>query len=179
MLLTVGAILNRRPLPTLLRAAAILGPGWPGLTVDVVGENRTQPRVDLDRLVEDAGLAGRVRLAGFVDDAALAARYAAADVAVFLSDYEGFGLPALEAMARGVPVVASAAPALGEIFGEAALLADPRDERAVAAAIDRVLRDPGLREGMVDRGRALAGRFSWQQTASLTWRCLAAAAGAR
>jgi glycosyltransferase involved in cell wall biosynthesis len=113
-----------------------------------------------------------------VDEAALALRYAAADVAVFLSDYEGFGLPALEAMARGVPVVASRAPALGEIFGEAALLVEPRDERAVAAAMERILNDRELRADLVRRGRALASRFSWKDTAERTWRCLVSAAGA-
>jgi glycosyltransferase involved in cell wall biosynthesis len=178
MILTVGAILNRRPLPTLLRAAGLLRPRWPELAVHVVGENRTRPRLDFDRVVDDAGLHGRVRLDGFVDDAALALRYAAADVAVFLSDYEGFGLPALEAMARGVPVVASRAPSLGEIFGEAALLVEPRDERDVAGAIERILGDPALGADLVRRGRALAGRFSWKETAERTWRCLTAAAGA-
>ena len=178
MILTVGAILNRRPLPALARAAGRLRHRWPDLTLHVVGENRTRPLLDLDRVVADSGLAGRVRLDGFVDDAALALRYAAADVAVFLSDYEGFGLPALEAMARGVPVVASRAPSLGEIFGEAALLVEPRDEPAVADAIDRILVDPALRADLVRRGRALAGRFSWKETAGRTWRCLVAAAGA-
>ncbi len=143
MILTVGAILNRRPLPTLARAAGRLRHRWPELTLHVVGENRTRPPLDLNRVVDDAGMTGRVRLDGFVDDAALALRYAAADVAVFLSDYEGFGLPALEAMARGVPVVASRAPSLGEIFGEAALLVEPRDELAVADAIDRDPRRSG------------------------------------
>jgi len=127
-------------------------------------------------MVDDAGLAGSVRLAGFVDDDALALRYAAADVAVFLSDYEGFGLPALEAMARGVPVVASGAPALGEIFGEAALLVEPRDEGAVAGAIQRVLENPALRADLIRRGRALAARYSWKEAADQTWRRLAAAA---
>jgi glycosyltransferase involved in cell wall biosynthesis len=176
VILTVGAILNRRPLPTLLRAAAALRPRFPALTVAVVGENRTQPPADLGRAVADAAMEGRVRLEGFLDDAALARWYAAADVFVFLSDYEGFGLPALEAMARGVPVVASRAPALGEIFAEAALLADPRDEREVADAIGRALSDDGLRADLVARGRALAARFSWAEAARRTWECLASAA---
>jgi len=178
MILTVGAILNRRQLPTLARAVGRLRHRWPELTLHVVGENRTRPTLDLDRVVDDAGLAGRVHLDGFVDDAALALRYAAADVAVFLSDYEGFGLPALEAMARGLPVIASCAPALGEIFGGAAFLVEPRDELDVADAIDRVLSDTALRDGMVRRGHILAGRYSWKETAQRTWECLASAAGA-
>jgi glycosyltransferase involved in cell wall biosynthesis len=121
---------------------------------------------------------GRVALDGFVDEAALALRYSAADVAVFLSDYEGFGLPALEAMARGVPVIVSRAPALGEIFGEAALLVETRDEQDVADAIETVLFDLAVRADLVRRGRALAARFSWPEAAARTWRCLAEAAGA-
>jgi glycosyltransferase involved in cell wall biosynthesis len=178
LILSVGAILNRRPIPTLLRAAGILRPEWPGLTVAVVGENRTDPPVDLGQAAREAGLAGRVRFEGFVDDDALAARYAAADVLVLLSEYEGFGLPALEAMARGLPAVVSRAPALEEIFGEAALLAHPRDEREVASAIGRVLRDGELRAGLVARGRALAARHTWPEAARRTWRCLEEAARA-
>jgi glycosyltransferase involved in cell wall biosynthesis len=176
MILTVGAILNRRPVPVLVRAASLLAPSWPGLSLCVVGENRTDPRIDLERAAAEVGLRSRARFEGHLDDAALAARYAAADVAVFLSDYEGFGLPALEAMARGVPVVASRRPAMDEIFGEAALLADPRDEREVAAAIDRVLRDHELRAGLVARGHALAARHSWADTAARTWGVIEGAA---
>jgi glycosyltransferase involved in cell wall biosynthesis len=167
-LLTVGAILNRRCLPELLRALARLAPRHPGLLLDVVGENRTHPRLDLEAVVSSAGLASHVRLSGFVDDAELALRYGAADAAVFLSEYEGFGLPALEAAARGVPLVVARPPSLGEIFGEAALLVSPHDESDVARALDRVLADPGLRERLIAAGRALAGRHSWDRTAALT-----------
>ncbi len=118
-----------------------------------------------------------MRLSGFVSEAALAARYAAADVAVFLSEYEGFGLPALEAMARGVPVVTSVRPSLGEIFGEAALVVEPNDEEAVAGAVARVLGEPDLANDLVARGRALAARHSWERTASLTREALVRAAG--
>jgi len=179
MLLTVGTILNRRCLPVLFNAAARLGRFWPRLTLDVVGENRTHPPLDLPSLARRTGLHERARLSGFVSEAALADRYAAADVAVFLSEYEGFGLPALEALSRGVPVVTSTSPALGEIFGEAALLVDPRDAVAVADAVDRVLRDPALRADLVARGRGLAARHSWERCASLTRAALESAAGER
>jgi glycosyltransferase involved in cell wall biosynthesis len=176
MILTVGAILNRRQFPTLVRAVGRLRHRHPDVTLHVIGENRTRPALDLARVAADAGMAGRVRLAGFVDDEALAFRYAAADVAVFLSDYEGFGLPVLESMARGVPVVVSRPPAMGEIFGEAAIVVEPRDETSVSRAIERVLDDDALKADLVRRGRALAARHSWQDAADRTWRCLAEAA---
>jgi len=101
----------------------------------------------------------------------------AVGVAVFLSDYEGFGLGVLEAMARGIPTVVSRAPAMGEIYADAAVLVDPRDPLAVAGAVERVLDDPALRARLVERGRTLAAGFSWAATAAATRAVLAEAAG--
>jgi glycosyltransferase involved in cell wall biosynthesis len=176
MLLSVGAVFNRRRLPTLLRAAARLSRRWPGLVLDVVGENRTQPRLDIPGMVADLSLQAHVRLAGYVDDAGLAERYAAADVMVSLSEYEGFGLPTLEAMTRGVPVVAADRPALSELFGEAALLVDPTDDAGTADAVGRILAEPALAADLVRRGREVAGRYSWAETARRTWEALEDAA---
>jgi glycosyltransferase involved in cell wall biosynthesis len=170
-------VLNRRCLPELLRGVARLVRRQPRLVLDVVGDNRTHPRLDLAAMVAAAGLGTNVRLSGFVDDAALADRYAAADAAVFLSEYEGFGLPALEAAARGVPLVVARPPSLGEVFRDAAVLVDPRDETAIAAAVDLVLTAPGLRDRLVAAGRALAARHSWAETARRTRACLLRAAG--
>jgi glycosyltransferase involved in cell wall biosynthesis len=175
--LTVGAILNRRRLPDLLRAVARLTRPHPGVVLDVVGENRTHPRRDFASLVASAGLEGAVRLSGFVDDTSLADRYAAADVAVFLSEYEGFGLPALEAASRGCPLVVSRAPSLGEIFRDAALLVPSRDDAAVAGALHRVLTEPDLRAALISKGQSLAARHSWDETAALTRAALLKAAG--
>ena len=176
-LITVGTVLNRRCVPELLRATARLLRRHPRLVLDVVGDNRTHPRLDLAAMVAAAGLGAHVRLSGFVEDEALADRYAAADAAVFLSEYEGFGLPALEAAARGLPLVVARAPALGEVFRDAALLVDPRDETAVAIALDRVLTDEPLRARLVEAGRALAARHSWAETARRTRDALREAAG--
>jgi glycosyltransferase involved in cell wall biosynthesis len=175
--ISVGAVFNRRCAPELLRATARLVRRHPRLVLDVVGDNRTHPRLDLEAMVAAAGLGAHVRLSGFVEDEALADRYAAADAAVFLSEYEGFGLPALEAAARGVPLVVSRAPALGEIFREAALVVDPRDEDAIAKALDRALTDGATRSALVDAGRALAARHSWAETARRTRETLLAATG--
>jgi len=174
--LTVGAILNRRRLPELLRSVARLRRRRPDLVLDVVGENRTQPRLDFRAMADRLGLGTGVRFSGFVDEAGLADRYAAADAAVFLSDYEGFGLPAVEAAARGVPLVASRRPSLDEIVGEASLGVDPEDETGIAAALDRALGDEALRSDLVRRGRALAARYSWAEAAARTRGVLARAA---
>jgi glycosyltransferase involved in cell wall biosynthesis len=159
-------------LPELLHAVALLRRPWPRLRLDVIGENRTHPRLHFEGLVRELDLGSHVRLLGFVSEATLAECYAAADAAVFLSEYEGFGLPALEAAARGVPLVVSRRPALGEIFGEAALLVEPRDVGAIAGALDRLLREEALRQSLASRGRALAARYSWAETATQTLRAL-------
>jgi len=175
LLLSVGTVLNRRCLPTLLRATARLARSFPGLTLEVVGENRTHPGLDCQRLARVLGIRDRVRFAGFLDETQLALRYAAAEVAISLSEYEGFGLPALEAMSRGVPVLVSDRPSLNEIFGAAALVVDPQDDAALAEALARVLSDPTLARDLAARGRGLASHYSWRETARLTWDALLAA----
>lgn len=177
LLLTVGAILNRRCLGTLLHATALLRRGGVEARLDVVGENRTHPRRDLQGLVQELGLAEAVELVGYAAELDLAARYAAADVAIFLSEYEGFGLPALEAAARGLPLVVADRPALSEIFAGAALRVDPQDAEAVATAVARLLLDADLRAECVAGGRELAARLSWADTARCTRDVLRAAAG--
>ena len=176
LVLSVGAILNRRRLPVLLAALALVRARRPDVVLEVVGENRTEPRLDLAAEVSRLGLHDHVRLRGFLDEKALALRYAAADLCVVLSEYEGFGLPALEALSRGVPLVTSSRPALSEIFADAAVLADPADAEAIATALSRVLDDPGLAVDLRTRGQALAATFSWRDTAEKTRACLAEAA---
>jgi glycosyltransferase involved in cell wall biosynthesis len=175
-LVSVGSILNRRRLPILLQAVALLRSRHPRILLDVVGENRTHPSLDLGALVSGFGLESHVRLLGFLSEEQLALRYAAADIAVYLSEYEGFGLPVIEAMARGVPVVTSIRPATGELFAEAAMLADPSDAVAVAGAIQQVLDQPGRAADLAARGRALVARLTWAKAAAATRDVLAAAA---
>jgi glycosyltransferase involved in cell wall biosynthesis len=177
LVLSVGAILNRRCVPELLRAIARLRARHPDVVVDLVGENRTHPALDLAALVSGLDLRAHVRLSGFVSDRELAQRYAAADVFVALSEYEGFGLPALEAAAHSLPLVVGRPPSLGEIFRDAALIVDPRDEDAITRAIDLVLKDEATRTRLVAASRALAARHSWAETARRTREALLEAAG--
>jgi len=98
----------------------------------------------------------------------LAGLYALASAFVFPSLAEGFGLPVLEAMARGVPVACSDATSLPEVAGDAALLIEPGDTDALAGAIGRVLADPAAGAGLVERGRARAAELTWERCAELT-----------
>jgi glycosyltransferase involved in cell wall biosynthesis len=177
MLLSVGSIFNRRRLPELLAAVRRVAPRWPSLVLVVVGDNRTSPPLDLAARVRDLGLESVVRLSGFVTDEELALRYAAADVAVYLSEYEGFGLPVIESMARGLPVLTSRRPATGELFAGAAMLCEPDDPREIAQGLHELLGEAGLREELARRGRARAAAASWPDIAVRTRAVLAAAAG--
>ncbi len=174
--LSVGSIFNRRRLPVLLEAIARLRRAGTPVRLDVVGENRTSPAVDHRLLAASNGVEAAVALLGFQTESELALRYAAADVFVFLSEYEGFGLPVLEAMVRGLPVVTSTRPSLGELFQGAALLVEPSDAGAVATALGHLLASPRLREDLVARGRERAGQFSWAAAAAQTLAVLREAA---
>ncbi len=122
----------------------------------------------LFRLVDELGLRGQVHFTGYLPDKDLVAVYNLADVFVFPSLYEGFGLPPLEAMACGLPVVASDAPAPVEVLDGAALLVSPRDEHGLTEAVGRVLRDRHLRYRLRRRGLERAAQFSWERTARET-----------
>jgi glycosyltransferase involved in cell wall biosynthesis len=130
--------------------------GWLG---DEVGEG-----------LQHRGLHGRTIVSeGSLPRNELAALYARASVFVYPSLYEGFGMPVLEAMACGTPVVTSNISALPETAGDAALLVDPLDDAALAEAIGRIVEDPGLAEDLSQRGQKRARALTWGETARRTW----------
>ncbi len=120
------------------------------------------------RAVQLAGLERHVTFPGYVDDADLPALYSAAAVFVYPSLYEGFGLPPLEAMACGTPVISSTAASLPEVVGDAALLVDPTDSAALAQALRAVLAQPSLHAELRGRGLGRAAQFSWDRCAAET-----------
>ncbi|MCU0521831.1 MAG: glycosyltransferase family 4 protein [Anaerolineae bacterium] len=143
--------------------------------IEIVDLVRTSVDVDLviagqpawlaEPVLDAAATRGHVRILGFVDDADLPALYRQAAVLAFPSLYEGFGLPPLEAMACGVPVVASSASSVPEAVGDAGLLLNPLDVPAWADALSAVLTDGGLRADLIARGLARAATFTWARPA--------------
>jgi glycosyltransferase involved in cell wall biosynthesis len=123
---------------------------------------------ELRALADELGVAERVVMPDWLDAGDLEGLYALATCFVLASLAEGFGLPILEAMARGVPVACSDASTLPEVAGDAALLFDPHDQQAIDDSIARLLADAQLRARLIDAGRARAAEFTWKRTAELT-----------
>jgi glycosyltransferase involved in cell wall biosynthesis len=163
-LLSVGARQARKNLGRLLEAFAQARLAREEYTLALAGPTQWGG-LDLERLVVDRGLAGRVRLLGYVAESDLPAVYRGASAFLFPSLYEGFGLPVLEAMACGVSVICSNTSSLPEVAGDAALLVDPTDVAAMAAALDELLGSPALRRDLTARGVARAAGFRWEQAA--------------
>jgi glycosyltransferase involved in cell wall biosynthesis len=139
------------------RRPVLVVPGYP-----------TPYEAELRAHATTAGVAGDVRWLPWLAPADLEGLYAAAAAVAFPSLSEGFGLPVLEAMVRGVPVACSDRSSLPEVAGDAALLFDPEDAGAIRTAIERLLADADLRAELVRRGREQAARFTWERTAELT-----------
>ncbi len=133
----------------------------------------------LHRRIARSPYRDKIHLAGYAPREVARDLYRAAEVFVYPSLWEGFGLPVLEAMACGAPVVASTAAALVEVGGDAALYTDPEDRDGLAAQIERVLDDDALRDGLRRAGPARAAAFSWDASARQTARVLAEAAQGR
>jgi glycosyltransferase involved in cell wall biosynthesis len=133
----------------------------------IVGQPAWRYEREFD-LVNALGLEARVRFLGYVPDADMPAIYNAATAFAFPSLYEGFGLPVLEAMACGTPVVTSDRGATAEIAGDAALLVDPRDVTSMVYALSNVLADEALRHSLRQRGLERAAQFSWERAARET-----------
>jgi glycosyltransferase involved in cell wall biosynthesis len=166
-ILYVGSIEARKNLARLLEAYARLRRWSPQWRLVVVGARKWKFSPVFDT-VRRLGLEPHVQFTGYVADDDLPALYSGADLFVFPSVYEGFGLPVLEAMACGTPVVTSNSSSLPEVAGDAALLVDPLDVEAIASGMRAVLSDHALRAELRRRGLDRARQFTWERTASDT-----------
>jgi len=164
-ILSVGTLEPRKNYPTLIRAfaQARAAANLPHALV-IVGK-RGWVYEPTFSAVEEAGLEEHVLFPGFVPDADLPALYSAADLFALPSFYEGFGLPALEAMACGTPVVVSDVSSLPEVVGEAGAYVRPRDVDGLAEAILRLVEDAEFRGELVRAGTAQAAKFTWEKAA--------------
>jgi glycosyltransferase involved in cell wall biosynthesis len=163
LLLTAAAKRPHKNLMRLLDALALIPPAE--RPVLVLPGYPTPHEAELRRRAAALGLDRDVRFLGWMGDAEMEWLYAAADAFVFPSLAEGFGLPVLEAMARAVPVACSDRPPMTDIAGDAALRFDPESPRAIADAIEALLRDEEVRRRLSAAGPARAARFTWESTA--------------
>jgi glycosyltransferase involved in cell wall biosynthesis len=172
--LALGSIEPRKNLGRLLRAwdrmqASVANDVWL-----VIAGGQGNPGIF--RSASTGSLPARVFLAGHVADELLPGLCAGALALAYPSIYEGFGLPALEAMASGVPVIAGRCAALQEVVGDAGILVDPLNENAIGEALIRVVEDDGLRVELRTKGLSRAQEFSWDRAAAATWDALQQAA---
>jgi len=163
--LAVGTVEPRKDLPTLVAAFDALAGDDPHVRLVIAGADGWGAEA-LTRAIAAARHGDRVVRPGWVDDAGRAALLREATVFAYPSRYEGFGLPPIEAMAAGVPVVTTRAGSLPEVCGDGADLVAPQDAEALAAALGRVLADPARRAALVERGHRVAAGYDWDVTAA-------------
>ena len=166
-LLFVGTIEPRKGLETLLRAFEQIAENNKTLQLVMAGQ-RGWLAQELLKEIRESSLADRIKLTGYLNDEDLRALYSSCRVFVYPSIYEGFGLPPLEAMACGAPVIASRIKAIEEVCGESAMLLEPRSVNSLATSLNKILNDKNFRAELVSAGRKRAARFSWKRTAELT-----------
>lgn len=177
LVLFIGTREPRKNIPSLLRAFALLKRAEKIPHKLVLAGGRGWMDQEIPRALEETGLTNDVIFPGFVPDEELPLWYRAADAFVYPSQYEGFGMPALEALASGTPVITSNVSALPEAVGDAALLIDPQSPAQIADALRRILTDDALRHELKTRGIEHARKFSWTQTAQVTARAYRHALG--
>ena len=164
--LFLGTLQPRKNIEALVRAyaTASMGIDWPLVIAGAQGWQYEQIYAQVQAL----GLGSQVRFAGHVPGEQLRHWYSAASILVYPSFYEGFGLPLLEAMACGTPVIGSNVSSLPEVIGDAGLQVDPRDVPALASEMLRLAADRELQQQLIERGLERAASFTWRETARQT-----------
>jgi glycosyltransferase involved in cell wall biosynthesis len=166
MILSVGAIQRRKNTVRLVEAFEQLGSGW---KLVLAGASGFDSQEALDR-IERSPRKADIQVLGFVPDSQLEELYRRAAIFAFPSLDEGFGMPVLDAMARGVPVLTSNVSAMPEVAGDAGLLVDPHDVTAIAEGLRRLITDTALREQLTRAGLARVQEFSWERAVEATWK---------
>jgi len=166
MILFIGAIQKRKNVIRLVEAFETLPPGW---KLVLAGASGFGSQEALDR-IEQSSRKRDIQVLGYVDDDRLEALHQRASIFAFPSLDEGFGMPLLDAMARGVPVLTSNVSAMPEVTGDAALLVDPLDVHAIANGLHRLINDATLRAGLVEKGIRRSADFTWEKAAAETWK---------
>ena len=168
LVLFVGSLFNRRRLPQLIDAFARATRELPQARLAIVGDDRTWPPENLRTIATWHGVEGRTDFRSYVSDQELAALYAKASVFAFLSEYEGFGLTPLEALAAGVPPVVLDTPVAREVYGDAAVYVGRDDGRGAADAIRILLTSADARARVLSAAPAVLSRYSWDTAAAAT-----------
>lgn len=167
--LTIGDLDPRKNLLTAIRVCGALERNSLSLPLVLAGKKISDSHsLELETEVERLGLKDRVIFTGRLEDDELPIFYRAATLFLFPSHYEGFGLPAVEAMASGTPVVASTGGSLPEVVGDAGMIVPPEDVEGFAAAIHRIYSDANFRDELVAKGHSRAAEFTWEATARQT-----------
>ncbi len=163
--MSVGAIQRRKNIVRLIEAFEHLPPGWKLLLAGSLGFDSEAARARIERSSRKRD----IQVLGFVSDSQLEELYQRASILAFPSLDEGFGMPILDAMARGVPVLTSNVSAMPEVAGDAALLVDPTDVNAIADGLSRLALNSDLRDALVQAGFARAKEFTWEKSVEATW----------
>lgn len=166
VILYVGSLFNRRHIPELVAGFGRLAARRSDVRLELVGDNRSVPRIDIDRVVRDTPAPDRIHVRSYIPDDELARLYAGARAFAFLSEYEGFGLTPLEALAAGIPIVVLDTPVAREVYGAAAIYVDRPDPVLVEAALERAIFDLGERARVLGAAPAVLARYSWRECAA-------------
>ncbi len=161
--LFVGVLKARKNVHTIIKSFARFHPRHPDFHLLLAGRAEGEYAAAMRAMVRKEGLEGHVHFLGYRSDAQLAYLYQRTAALVYTSVVEGFGFPILEAMNCGTPVITSATSSLPELAGDAAFLVDPQDPAALAAAMERIARDPVFVETLIKRGMEQAKKFSWDK----------------
>jgi len=166
LVLTVGAVQKRKNVGGLVKAFERMPAGW---KLAIAGAAEGYGAAEELRAVEQSGRRNDIEVLGYVTTATLEELYRRASIFAFPSFDEGFGMPVLDAMARGVPVVASRRSAIPEVAGDAALLVNPENIEELGDTLAKLAENGELRRDLEARGLARAAEFTWEKAVERTW----------